>query len=100
MRDIPAHPRALAKLLRRIEKRAAQLADEQDRRTYESRPEAIREAVDAAVSHLYFYGGSTDSKAEAALTKIVVLLAPEIGRALDDGGSRLAYRVLHPDDEA
>lgn len=95
--NIPDNPSELAALLRQIEKRAGELADEQDRATFQQRPESVRAAVDRAVYSLYYYGGNGD--ADRALEYIVALLAPEISKVLIDDGPDAAYRVLRPEDE-
>lgn len=94
---LPNDPSELAALLRQIEAHASNMAAELDRTAFEQRPESVREAVDRAVSSLYFYGSNGD--ADRALEHIVALLAPEISKVLIDDGADAAYRVLHPEDE-
>lgn len=93
---LPSDPSDLAALLRQIEAHASNMAAELDRKTFEQRPDSVRDAVDDAVSTLYFYGES--SEAAMCLMRIVHLLAPEISKILKDQGSAAAYLTIHPQE--
>jgi hypothetical protein len=97
--NLPDNPTELAALLRQIEKRAAELAIEIDRKVYAQRPDSVRRAVDLAVSVLYFHGDGQYSKSHAALIAIVSELAPEISEVLVNEGYTAAYRILHPEEK-
>lgn len=94
---LPSDPSELAALLRQIEAHASTMAAELDRKTFEQRPNSVRDAVDCAVTSLYFY--PERSKANDALEKIVALLAPEIATMVDNQGVDAAYRILHSKEE-
>jgi hypothetical protein len=85
---------ALAEIAARAERLTADL----QRIGFDARPGAVREAVQVAVSHLYFYGVGHGPKGAAAMQKIVALLAPEIGKVLVDDSARAAYQVVCPDE--
>lgn len=94
MTHLPRSPAALAKLCRRIEVHARKLADEQERKTFDTRSDEVQNAVREAVGGIYL-----GDKLEPRLWRIVELLAPEIATLMSDQGSDVAYRVLHPGDE-
>jgi hypothetical protein len=80
--------------LRAIRERIDAAIVDLQRVTFEARSEEVREAVKTAVAHLRFYGSGHGPKANVALERIVLLLAPEVATVLENEGTGEAHKIV------